>query len=209
DDLALALGVCHSLKPLQKPLPGVHGHQLQPHPPEGADHLLRLVLAHEAVVHEDAHELRPQSPVHQGRRHRGVDAAAQGANGPALADRRPHLGDDLLGKGADGPVAPAAGNVKQEVAQELAAPGRVATSGWHWMPKSLRRRSAMAATGESAVRASTSKPGGAASTTSPWLIQQMSGPPPACSRPRKRSAKSLTNSSVRPNSRFRSEEHTS
>ena len=45
---------------------------------EGLDDLLALVLAHQAVVDEDARELVADRPVHEHRRDRRVDAAATG-----------------------------------------------------------------------------------------------------------------------------------
>ena len=55
---------------------------------EGLDHLLRLVLAQQAVVDEDARELLADRLVHEQRRHGRVDAArqrAQDALGPTWA----------------------------------------------------------------------------------------------------------------------------
>ena len=48
------------------------------------------------------------------------------------------------------------------------------TSGWNWTPKMRRARSCTAAKGALAVEATGSKPGGSASTRSPWLIQTSS-----------------------------------
>ena len=69
----------------------------QPHPEvlgEGLAQQLRLALAHEAVVDVDAGQLIADGPMHEGRRHRAVDAAGEGADDvpaarPGRESRRP------------------------------------------------------------------------------------------------------------------------
>ena len=51
--------------------------------------------------------------------------------------------------------------------------GVCSTSGWNWTAKKPRSRSSIAAIGVVSVDAVTSKPGGAATTLSRWLIQQL------------------------------------
>ena len=86
--------------------------------PEGGDHLLALVAAHQAVVHEHAGQLVADRPVHEQRGHRGVDPARQAADHPALthlcADARDLLVDDR--RRAPGALAPA--HVGQEALED-------------------------------------------------------------------------------------------
>ena len=63
--------------------------------PEGLDDLLALVLAHEAGVDEHAGELGPDGLVHQRGGDRGVDAAGEAADQPAVADLGSRIGVDL------------------------------------------------------------------------------------------------------------------
>ena len=63
---------------------------------EQGDDLLGLVLAQQAGVDEDAGELVADRLVDQHRGDRGVDAAGQAADHPAVADLVADLGDHLL-----------------------------------------------------------------------------------------------------------------
>ena len=92
---------------------------------ERLDHLLGLVQPHQAVVDEDAGQLLPDRAVDQQRRDRGIDAAGEAADHPALADlgadRRDLLGDHRLRR----PLLLAAGDLAQEAGQDLGPVGRV------------------------------------------------------------------------------------
>ena len=88
---------------------------------EGLDDLLALVLAHEAVVDEDAGELVADGLVHQRGGHRRVDAAGQAADDPAVADLRPDRRDLLLDDRGHRPRRPAPAGVVEEVLEQLLA----------------------------------------------------------------------------------------
>ena len=93
DDLALLLGVGDAGQLGQEALLGLHVHQRHVEvAAEGVLHLLALVLAHEAVVHEDAGELVADRLVGEQGRHGGIDAAGEAAHHRSLA----HLGADAL-----------------------------------------------------------------------------------------------------------------
>ncbi len=77
------------------------------------------------MVDEHAGEAVADGLVDQHRRHRGVDAAGQPANHPALADLSADLLDRLLLEGTHGPVAAAAHDLAHEVADQRGAVGRV------------------------------------------------------------------------------------
>ena len=92
---------------------------------EQRDDLLGLGCAQQAVVDEDAGELVADGLVDQHRGHGGIDAAGQAADHPAGADLGADARDGLLAEGLHGPVAPAAGDVAHEVADQLRALRRV------------------------------------------------------------------------------------
>ena len=87
--------------------------------------LLGLVQPQQAVVDEDAGELVADRLVDQHGGHRAVDAAGQPADDAALADLGADLGDLGRAEMRHAPVARQAGDAAHEVADQLAAPGRV------------------------------------------------------------------------------------
>ena len=96
--------------------------------------LLRLAEPQQAVVDEHAGELLADRFVDQHRRHRGVDAAGQPADHPALADLLADLLDRLVAERAHRPVAVAADDLADEIAQQRRAMRRV-----HDLEMELRR----------------------------------------------------------------------
>ena len=92
---------------------------------EQRDDLLGLAEPQQAVVDEHAGELLADRLVDQHRGDRGIDAAGQAADHPALADLRADLLDRLVLEGAHGPVARAAGDLAHEIAQQRRAVRRV------------------------------------------------------------------------------------
>ena len=92
---------------------------------EGVEDALRLLAAQQAVVDEDAGQLVADGAVDERRRDRRVDAAGEGADDAAVA----HLLADALDALADEvrrrPVAAAAADAVEEVADDLLALRRV------------------------------------------------------------------------------------
>ena len=93
--------------------------------PEQVDHGLGLVEPQHAVIDEHAGELVADRLVDQHRGDGGIDAAGEAADHPALADLRADLLDRLLAEGAHGPVAGQAGDLADEIADQLGAVRRV------------------------------------------------------------------------------------
>ena len=86
DDLSLALGVGVAAQLLEEAGARVDGAQRQVEAAgEGLLHLRSLALAEQAVVHEDALQLRADGPVQEQRHHRAVHAAGQRADDALLA----------------------------------------------------------------------------------------------------------------------------
>ena len=83
------------------------------------DDLLALVLAHQAVVDEDARELGADGAVDQQRRDRRVHSATQAADNPTAADLLADLGDLLFDDGRGRPGHVAAAYLAQERLQDL------------------------------------------------------------------------------------------
>ena len=92
---------------------------------EQVDDGLGLVEPQHAVIDEHAGELVADGLVDQHGRDRGIDAAGEAADHLALADLGADLGDLLLAEGAHGPVAGEAGDLADEIADQLCAVGRV------------------------------------------------------------------------------------
>ena len=123
--LRLLLGVVFAGELGEEALLGFDVDQRDAELGEGLDHLLGLVQAHQAVVDEDAGQLLPHRLVDEHRRDRGVDAAGEAADHPALTD----LGLDLLDLFGDHrlrrPLLLATGDVAQEAGEDLGPVGRV------------------------------------------------------------------------------------
>ncbi len=92
---------------------------------EQVDDRLGFVQPQQAVIDEHAGELVADRFMDQHRGHRGIDAARQAADHPALADLRADLLDRFLAEGAHGPVAAEAGDLAHEIADQLRAVRRV------------------------------------------------------------------------------------
>ena len=67
-----------------------------PLPRHDVDHAVSLAAAQQTVVDEHTRQLLADGAVHEGRRHRRVDAAAQRAEDAAGADRMTDVGDGAL-----------------------------------------------------------------------------------------------------------------
>ena len=84
-------------------------------------HLIALVLAQQAVIHEDAGQLIAHGALQQGSGHGAVHAAGQGQQHAAVADLTAALGHRLLHIGGHGPLGAEAADGVQEILQDLGA----------------------------------------------------------------------------------------
>jgi hypothetical protein len=126
DDLALGLGLGDARQAVEEALLGVDGHQRHLEGvAERLDHLLALVLTHEAVVDEHARELVAHGSVHQQGGHRGIDAAGEAADDLAVPHLLADAADLLLGHRGSVPGHVTATDVLEEVGEDLGAVGRV------------------------------------------------------------------------------------
>ena len=136
DQLALLLRVGDAGEPREEALLGVDRDQRHLEGvAEGGDHLLALVLAHQAVVDEHARQPVADRAVHEQRRDAGVDAAGQPADRPPVADLRADPLDLLVdhrgrrsscGRSRRCPRGSSSGSAGRT--------GVWTTSGWNWIP---------------------------------------------------------------------------
>ena len=126
DDLALGLRIADARERGEEMIGGVDVHQRNVVvAAEQLDDLLGFVEPQQAVVDEHAGELLADRLVDQHRGDRGIDAARQAADHPALADLRADFLDRLVLEGAHGPVAAAARDLAHEIADQRRALRRV------------------------------------------------------------------------------------
>ena len=119
DGLALGFRVGDAGQTGEEPGFGIHVTQVQSQAAlERVLHLLNFAVAQEAVVHENAGELRPNGPVEQRRGHRRIHAATQPADDAVVA----HLFTDAVhGVGDEIPGVPrfgAAADSMHEITQD-------------------------------------------------------------------------------------------
>ncbi len=126
DRLALGLGLGDAFELLQEALLGVDGHQRHLEGvPESADHLLALVLAHQAVVDEHASELVADRAVHEQGRHRRVDTTGEAADDAPVPDLLADASDLIFGDRGRRPGPLAAAYLSKEAGEDLLPVGRV------------------------------------------------------------------------------------
>ena len=119
DGLALGFRVGDAGQLVQEPGFGIDVPQVQAEAPlERVLYLFDLAVAQEAVVHENAGQLRPNGPVQQCRRHRRIHPSAQPADYPVVAhlltDAINGVGDKISGR----PRFGAAADTVDEIAQD-------------------------------------------------------------------------------------------
>ena len=131
DDLALLLGVLDAGQPGEEALARIDHDQLHPEVAlEGDPEQLRLLLAHQPVVDVDAGQPVADRPMDERRRDRRVHAARQGADDQPVRADRAGMGVDPLADVGDGRVDEVAGrpgrrdagDIDDEVAQDVLAP---------------------------------------------------------------------------------------
>ena len=124
DGLALGFGLGHAGKYGQKALAGIDHAQLRRQGvgrPECGAHLGGLVLAQQAVVHENAGQLFADGARDQRRHDARIDAAGEAQQHAVVAHLLADAGDGAVDDVGHRPVASAAGDVAHEPAQQLAA----------------------------------------------------------------------------------------
>ncbi len=121
DDLPLLLGIDHARQPIEKQRRRIDEHQRQLQPLESLSNLRRFVVPQDAVVHEDARQPVADRAVKDHRGDRRIDAAAQAADHPSLADLAANLRRRFFDKRRHRPVAGAAADAVGEVAEDLEA----------------------------------------------------------------------------------------
>ena len=154
---------------------------------------IALAQAQQAVIDEHAGELRRRSPAAAAprpprNRRRRTGRAAPARRRPARARARQVL-DDVAG----GPARLAAADLAHEALENRRCPGACASP----PGETARRRNAGCSSAMAAIRRivrcwrARVKPGGSASTRSPWLIQTSSTARPSCCRSRMPSSSRL------------------
>ena len=126
--------------------------------PEGLLHLFGLALAQQPVVDEHAHQLVADRLVHQRGGDRRVDPTGETADDRVGADRGPNGLDRLLDDADVRPERPSVTCLIEEVLEHLLPPRGVGNLGVELHAVDPAFRFSIAATGESAVAAVTTKP---------------------------------------------------
>ena len=109
---------------------------------EGRAQELRLLLAHQAVIHVDAGEPVPDRAVDERRGDGGVHAARQGADDLAVrpdragvvVDPGPDVGDRRFDEVRGRPVGRAPAIPTTKFRRTSLPRGVCTTSGWNWIP---------------------------------------------------------------------------
>src|SRR5271157_150230 len=105
NDLALLLRVGDAGEPIEEPRRPIHRPNIEAHlVPEHRGDLLKLVLAQQAIVDEDAGEAIADGATDQGRRYRGVHSSRKRAQGTPVSDSSSNRLHCLLDEGAREPV---------------------------------------------------------------------------------------------------------
>ena len=122
DDFPLLLRVRNPFQALQEMLLAVDPDKVHiKEAGKGLLHEVALVLAHEALVHENAGQLVAHGSADEARGHGGVHAAGQTQNDLLVPDALPQGLDGVLNEGVHLPVTGAEADIVQEVFQHLIA----------------------------------------------------------------------------------------
>ena len=124
DDLALLLGIGHTLELCKKAVGGVHAAEVECLILEYGADLLRFTLTHETVIDVDACELPRHRAREQRRAHRGIHAAGETEQHLLAADLFADLADLRFEEALHRVIPGAAADGKEEVLQnEIALHG--------------------------------------------------------------------------------------
>ena len=158
-DLALLLGVGDAGEPREEALLRLHVDERDVEvAAERLHDLLGLVLAQQAVIDEDAGELVADRLVHEERGNGRVDAARERAEHALRADRRADPRDLLLDDRGGRPRRRRAGDLVEEVLEDVLPVRRVHDLGMELHAVQPRARSSKAAIGVEGELAVTSRP---------------------------------------------------
>ena len=121
DGLALGFRFGHALQGFQEGLRGVGTDDVEAHIPVRGHDVLEFILPEQAVVDEDAGQLRSDRFVKQHGRDGRIDTAAQAEDDPVVPDLRPEFRDGRVDERRRGPVPLAAADAEGEVREHLRA----------------------------------------------------------------------------------------
>jgi len=120
DALALDLGVGDAGQLFEEAGAGVHGHDIEAQlVAQVLLHALKFVFAQDAVIDEDAGELRADCFVDQHGRDRGIDSAGEAADDVPGADLLADGGDGGLDEVGRSPVAAGGADIEDEISNQL------------------------------------------------------------------------------------------
>lgn len=128
DDLALSLGIGDTFKLGVEGFVGVYADEVQVVGAVRAKHrrhFVAFVFPQEAVIDENAGELATDGLGEENRRHRGIDAAGEGAEGPPGTDLRLEVGDGAVDEGVHFPIPSAAADGADKVLEHSFSLGGV------------------------------------------------------------------------------------
>ena len=121
DDFALLLGFCDALEVAEELLRGIHADDVEAEAFVVAQHVLELVFAQHAVVHENAREVPPDGAVQQDGADAGVHASREAQDDAVVAQLRLQLRHGGVHEGCGRPFLAAAADAYGEVPEQLHA----------------------------------------------------------------------------------------
>ena len=128
DDLALSLGIGDALKLGVEGFVGIYADEVEVVGAAFAKycrHFVGFVFPQEAVIDENAGELTADGFGEENRRHRGIDAAGEGAEGPPGANLCFEISDGTVNEGVHFPVSGAAADGADKVLEHSFSLGGV------------------------------------------------------------------------------------
>ena len=121
DDLALLLGVADAFQVLEELLAGIHADDIQAQALIVVHHVVELVLAQQAVVHENAGQVLADGAVQQHGGHGRIHAPAQAEDDAVVANLLLQLGHRSIHERGGAPRLVESADVRHEVAQHQRA----------------------------------------------------------------------------------------
>src|SRR5438105_6368284 len=122
NDASFFLGIGHTAQRAEKSVDGVDVHQAHPKMPlEGIDHTLRLTAPQEAVIDEDAGQLIANGAMGKRGHDRRINPTRERADHAPRTHLTTDIADRLIDERRRRPVASAATDIAQKIADELRA----------------------------------------------------------------------------------------